>query len=189
MIITLHQLLTNPVSSGSGDTNARYRIIADLKKRYQALRNKHEFRISVYEKVGITLFYIQVPSETLIKKFYFDVLIQVNRLSKETKKAMLASEVKIFSNNMSFTYTYAYVANKENLIIPFLKSKIEKKALTKKPVIRNPPERLGFEKSIFYASQFILENRFFEREIIRPIELKEKEIFNMVRDTETIYQQ
>ncbi len=186
--MTLHQLLTNPSGRGTGDVGARFRIIDDLKKKYLALHKKFKFKFAAYEKAGRTVFYVQVPSETLNKSFYFDVLIEVDTLAKETKKSLLESPIKIFSNNMAFMFIYAYAANKDDLIIPWLKDKISEKALTQKPVVRNPNIRLGFEKSIFFASQFILDNRLFEKGKVKPVQLKEEELVDMIDDTETILQ-
>jgi len=188
MIMTLHQLLTNPSGKGSGHISARFRIIDDLKKKYLALHSKHKFRFAAYEDSGITLFHVQVPSESLDKPFFFDVLIEIDTLSKESKKALLESKVRVFSNNQAFSFTYAYKANKDDLIISWLKDKFDKKALTQKPVVRNPDVLMGFEKSIYYASQFILENRLFEKGRVKPVKLKVEELVDDIKDTSTIFQ-
>jgi hypothetical protein len=52
---------------------------------------------------------------------------------------------------MNFNFTYAYVLNRDGWLIPELKKKISKQALTEPPDVRNPAGLMGFEKSVFFA--------------------------------------
>lgn len=108
------------------------------------------------------------------------MIIEANLPEKFTKQGLLASNIKIFSNIASFVYFYAYVANKEDLLVPWLEDKLPSKALKEKPRVRNPAERIGFEKSIFYASQFILQNRLFDPAVIKFSKLDYKKIYDTI---------
>lgn len=183
--LTLHQLLTNPTGPGSGMVNARYRIIQDLDARLAGMiRDGKKFRFISYRDSGRTVFHVQVPSETFAEEFFFDVVIEVDTASG-LKKELLSSPVKVYSNSPAFMFTYAYVANQEGLLIPWLKEKVGHTALTQPPTMRNPVETLGFEKSIYYACQYVLRNGLYKPEIFPPKgPVNERKIRQIVQDSE-----
>lgn len=162
MSITMRQFLSNPVGHGTANVARRDRIKLDLNNRFDQLYKKNKSKFATFnyvdEKTGIFTIWFRIPSEELPNLLY-DVVISfspkklqpVSPLEKiETDKLRLY-DIKVFSNSPNFTYTYAYVFNKRNLLIDWLKPKISIKALTEEPVIRNKDQTLGFEKSIYFS--------------------------------------
>lgn len=103
--------------------------------------------------------YIKVPSE-VIANFYYDTVIEFYTTDKQEKKSgsLKGYEIKFFSNDPSFIFTFAYAFNKRGLLIDDLKSKIPKKALTTKAEVRNPKALVGYVKSIYFG--FLIMNRY-----------------------------
>jgi len=182
---TLKELMTNPTGPGTAHTAARYRIIDDLNRRFRKmLRDGKRFRAAVYRTDGLTLFHVQVPSETLEeKRFWWDVLIEAR--SDGTKKSLMDSEVRLFSNNPAFVFTgHAHIAHKGGFLIDWLKEKLGKDSYEKKPVVRNPSGIFGFDKSFFFAATYILEARLHTLRHDEKTDLDTEKIGKVVEDFE-----
>ena len=100
--------------------------------------------------------YIQMPSEKS-KHLFYDVVIEFTTKDDVSKKLgkLTPYKVRFFSNDPNFIYTFAYVYNKNNLIIPELVSKIGEKALKEKPKETNPNKMVGYVKSFYFAYIFM----------------------------------
>jgi len=104
------------------------------------------------------LFHILVPSEKY--KLMYDVYIYfILKSSEKTSNLLTDYDIQIYSNSPAFTFNYAYVANQKDLLYPPLKNKISSIALSQPPSIRNPSMLLGFEKSLYFASLYIIEKK------------------------------
>lgn len=157
--LTLNELLTNPTGKSSAFMSARYRIIEDLELRYARMRKKFGmFDYKVFKKGKSYIFVFKVPSET-VDGILFDVAVQFDPDGEESVKDRTLNRyvLKLFSNSPNFVFTYAYVLNKSDMIVPFLIDKLHDKVLTEAPKIRNPVETYGFEKSCYFACLFIRE--------------------------------
>jgi hypothetical protein len=187
---SLNQLISNPSGIGSSFLSSRKAIKEDLYRKFVAVVEKNKktpFRMASFEdkKEEKIYFHIQVLSESLEKPFFFDVVLEFNTI-EWTKKALMESEVKIFSNSPSFVFSYAFVAKENDLIIPWMEKLIEKKALTENPRVRNPVEIMGFEKSIYFAYLWMEENEFFKRSYSSPTTFSKKKILDIVESSEKI---
>lgn len=95
--------------------------------------------------------HIKVPSES-VDKFYYDVLFKFSADAKKgTSQNLFDWNVRFFSNDPAFTYTYAYVFQKNNLLIPELKSKYSKASIKQEPKEKNPQQIIGYVKIIYFA--------------------------------------
>lgn len=116
---------------------------------------------------------VKVPAEKLPNLFY-DVLIMLTPEcdSKEDSDSIKADRtlnryrLKLFSNSPNFMFTYTYVLNKNNMIVPKLKNKCSQKALVDPPTIKNPVESYGFEKSCYFACKYIKEKGLLNKAVI-----------------------
>ena len=132
--------------------------------------------------------HIKVPSE-VVKKFYYDVVFKFSA-DLETEydgKDLFKYNMKVFSNDPAFVFTYAHVFTKKDLFIMELKSKMAKKALKKAPDIKNPNENVGYVKAIYFAYLLMqnrkLNNKFkFEGEA-KPLD--PKLLLNSIEDADT----
>jgi hypothetical protein len=96
--------------------------------------------------------YFKIPSET-IEKFYYDVVVQFtgNEDTKEVGTNLFEYNVRFFSNDPAFTYTYAYVFNRNDLLIKSLRDKMSKTALKKAAVEKNPSNQVGYVKTLYFV--------------------------------------
>jgi hypothetical protein len=101
--------------------------------------------------------------------------------------------MKLFSNSPSFLFTYAYVYFHKDLIVDEFVPKLPPIAISTPPVIRNPVESLGFEKSTYVAARymldgFVLNDSYIDRygKMMNPIE--EKRLFALIADPEKLVQ-
>ena len=186
VVLTFHQLVQNPTGKQSAYMASRERIKLDLESRYYKLlkKVKGNFNFNLYVDKNNYLFHFKIPSEKFDDLFY-DVLINFIPIDVENEKSNMLNNysVKLFSNSPAFTFTYTYVLNMNGLLIPFIKSKCNKLALTKRPRIKNPVEQYGFEKSIYFASLFIKENKLLFKESLRQYtkSLNEKKILRSIK--------
>jgi len=85
--------------------------------------------------------------------------------------------VRFFCNAPSFNFSYAYLANQYKLIPEFLLQKCSSIALETAPSVRNPSNRLGFEKYLFFARNYIMYKGYYKlnniKKLKQPILLKE----------------
>ena len=174
--MTIGDLLQNPTGSGSAVMASRKVIIADLDNRFLKLMHTHNNYMEVRcfkSKQEEYIFKVKVPAETLPNLFY-DVVIMLtpNCESKEDSDSIRGDRtlnryrLKLFSNSPNFMFTYTYVLNNNNMIVPKLKHKCSPRALTEPPTIKNPVESYGFEKSCYFACKYIKEKGLLNKTVV-----------------------
>lgn len=99
--------------------------------------------------------HVSVPSHTL-DKIYYDVLVEFDTASVPDGQNLINKcSAQVFSNCMSFTYTYANVFNENGWLIKWTKNKYDKKVFKKDPVQRNPEKQNGYERSLYLAFKYL----------------------------------
>lgn len=165
---TLQSYLKNPVGAGAASTPQRKAILDTLFAKYRALlKTNHHFKASAYRVSDSVVLHIRVPSES-VEGVHYDVCVEFMDVGS-TETSMLTKNIKVFSNNFAFVYTYAYVMNQRGLLIEYLRPLLPKEVLSEPPKQRNPDETVNYEKSIVYAIYYIQEHRLFLRENYGPI--------------------
>lgn len=108
--------------------------------------------------------HIKIPSET-VEKFYYDAVIMfyTSDAAERSSNKLDNYQVKFFSNDPAFVFTYLRVFLKNNLFIEELKSKAPKLALKKDPKIKNPYETPGYSKILFFAYIFMKNKNLFAK--------------------------
>ena len=169
--MTINQFLKNPAGHGSAAGARRDIIIENLENRYHKLYKnaKRLFKMSVFTEDSNYFFIFNIPSETYYKeKLVYDVVIQLIPMGSASRDLTLNRyAVKVFSNAPNFLFTYAYVYNKDDIIIDFLKDKVSELALTKPPEKRNPYQEYGFEKSVYFALLYIVGNKHVTKALLK----------------------
>jgi uncharacterized protein YfcZ (UPF0381/DUF406 family) len=181
------ELMSNPSGTKTGYLYSREKIIADLDRSYNELKNKgKKFRWKVYKNAKETnkVIHIQVPSES-IENFWFDVIIDIIGYPQNSK-SFNDADVLIFCNSPSWIFFYAFVAHENGLTPTWLIPKIAKQALKEAPKQTNPVNTLGFEKMTSYALRFIIENDLYNDVISRPTVLNKKEILKVIDNSDDI---
>lgn len=190
---TIIEYINNPMGTGSAAISSRRLVYDDLVKRFISLEGKMAMVPIIYkDSKGNYFFHVTVPSETDRENTY-DVIIKFETSKEvENSNTLKPYNVKFFSNIPAFTYTYAYVYNKNGLLVDELKDKFEREVLTKAPIKRNPQETFGYEKSIFFAVYSIInDDKYLNKLIIEPMcqTYTKKKLENAIRNDEKIKQQ
>lgn len=155
----LNEYLENPMGKGSAVVPNKKMIQEDFEKRYNNISDQIKMNV-FYKKISDSYyFHFVVPSETERNNTY-DVVIEFspNIGTSKNTDSIKGYDVRFFSNSPSFIYTHAYAFNKHELLIKDLKDKINKKALTQAPVVRNSGEVIGYEKTVYFSALY-LKNR------------------------------
>lgn len=167
-------------------------VIEAYREKYDLLskRTDKPFRYSVYTMLGDRhMVHIKVPSET-VDRFYYDVLLELT--AEKSAVDFGDCDVKIFSNCPSFVYSVAYIfahwdpdakrpttkgkgmmidtlkgkLPRDRMLIPGTEKKLGKQPIHEPPVVRNPLGFPMFDKSVYYAIFFLMDNISF-KDIIR----------------------
>lgn len=189
--ITLRQYIDNPSGKGTAYLANRGAIKQALNLTFIKLLRESRKAFSatpyIYDN-GDLLYHVKVPSE-----FYktngitYDVLFLLEHSS--ARRAL--RNITIFSNCPSFVYTYCYVYNKKGLLIDDFKDKLPDIALNTAPVIRNPIESMGYEKSTYIAARYLMDgfclnDTYVNRYAKRMTDANQTKLEKLIADPETL---
>ncbi len=150
--MNLIQYLSNPSGKGSAVLPTTS-IKNDLDNQFNMLRDK--MKMKIYTKGNILIYHIGIPSRKSDKVIY-DVIIEYNLSKVDPAISTINTlEFNCFSNCPSFTYTYAYIFDKNKILCPWLRDKYSREVLRKAPDTRNEYRIIGFERSIYLALKYI----------------------------------
>ena len=156
--IGLRQYVDNPSGKGSSYLASRKMIRQSLNVSFVQLLQRHRnvfYAVPYVFPSKDILFHVKVPSEGYTdNKIAYDILFLI-KFEKDKRYSM--RDIQVFSNSPSFLYTYAYVMYHDNLMIPECINKFPMICLTQPPVVRNPVESLGYEKSTYCAARYLLD--------------------------------
>lgn len=184
--------IANPTGKGSAYVANRSMIKQGLNLVFIKLLQKFRrqfYAIPYTYSNGDILFWVKVPSETYDQnKISYDVMFLIKY---DKSKRRENRDIEVYSNCPSFVFTYCYVYNKRGLFLQKLREKMPIEALTKPPVIRNPIESLGFEKSTYIAARYLIDGHCLSDDYIAKFskmmtDTLEHTIFREVADPETI---
>lgn len=193
--VSLRSYVDNPTGKGSAYVANRSAIKQGLNLQFvKLLQNfRREFYAIPYiYQNGDVLFHVKVPSEFYKEnKISYDVLFLLQYGDGSKRRAH--RNIKMFSNCPSFIFTYCYVYYKKGLIADKFVGKLPYEAISQPPVVRNPIESMGYEKSTYIAARYLLDgmcltddyiNRF--SKIMTPA--VETELVNRLADPNLIVQ-
>lgn len=159
--LTFEQYINNPMGKNnavfSGRELFRAKYIDALDKLY--VREGGKIDYVLYTKGDNYYIYLKIPSE-VVENFYYDVVVEFypSSGSISNSKSLSDYDVRFFSNDPSFVFTYAYVFSKNDMFIKDLSSKMSKEALKKSPNERNPGYQVGYVKSLYFT-YLIMKNK------------------------------
>lgn len=195
MDVSFAQYIDKPAIIKGSATNSMIRLVKeDYKRRFDTLYLRESAMVvhKLYkeEKTGAYYIYVKMPSEST-KGHFYDVVLE---FKPTTAQKMVFSDdlskfnVKFFTNDPAFLFTYAYSFNKAGLIIDWLKPKLNKMALTQKPVVRNPKMDTGYVKSLYFTFYFLQIRKLFnlKNEIWKTaVEINKRMILNEIPNFDT----
>lgn len=159
MAFTLREYLDFPMGKGSSVVN-----LSQIKSEYRNELGRYEsdstfnkqIRIKSYMKGSrFLIIHFAFPSKSV--DIEYDVVFEFDLRTYDAIPDRLDNlNFRVFSNCPSFTYTYAFVFDVQEKLIPWLKGRFDKEVFTKKPNVRNPYHIQGVERSIYLCGLYIL---------------------------------
>lgn len=130
-----------------------------LDAKYEKCMSEIYF-VSSTEFEGSYFLHIRIPSESRKETFY-DVVIQffTTDPSLENKDSLSHYLLQFFSNSPSFIYKYAALYRSRGYMIDAFQSKLNAKYMDTPPTKQNKGGILLFDKSLYLACKYILDNR------------------------------
>lgn len=170
--MNIKEYLENPMGKGSSAIPNRQLIISDLTTRFNNLVRDKDIKMSVYRVSNKEyLFHLIIPSET-DRGNYYDVVVEFYTEDKDIAKqrSIRNYDIRLFNNAPSFVYTYANAYNDQDMLVHILKGKFQKEIFKKQPVMRNPYKVVSYEKYLFFAIRYILDDsRLMNKDIVDNI--------------------
>ena len=152
--MTFEEYIRNPAGKGASNTpnKGMYEqyYTGELDKLLLKVNGKIDYTLSAHGEKYYILF--KIPHHTY-DNFFYDVVIEfsANNNAIRVNPDLKGYDVKFFSNDPSFTFTWAFAFNKSSLLIKEFKSKASPLSLKMNPTVRNPSESTGYNKYIYYA--------------------------------------
>jgi hypothetical protein len=117
--------------------------------------------MNIYTNKDDVYYHVIIPTENKDRDNSYDVVIKFKATDKSDKfdQSYRQHEIEFFSNCPSFTYGYAYVANINGYLIKEFADKYEPQVLKYPPVSKNPGLTFGYEKSIYFACKYIMNDK------------------------------
>ena len=166
MEMTYDQYIQNPMGIANAVISNRnmYRELYMGKLDKILVREMGKIDYTLYRSGKNYYVYIKIPSE-VIEKFYYDVVIE---FSEPKDKSLLDNSlknynVKFYSNDPSFVYTFAHAFIKNKMFIDELKDVMSKEAIQKVAVEKNPSNQVGYVKSLYFAYLYLKRENVFNK--------------------------
>lgn len=188
MKFTFTQYTENPLGKANGVFTHRqmYRDMYTQKFNKINLREAGKIDYACYtEKAsGRYFIHVKIPSE-VVEKFYYDVVVEFypDKATDSVKPTLENYNVRFFSNDPAFVYTFAYAFNKHDCFIKELAPRMSKRALTDKAMEKNPKSLVGYVKSIYFTYIFMKSKNLFTKARFDQ-ETKEINFANLMKNIE-----
>ena len=156
----IDEFLRNPVGKGA-IIPGRDMLLTNLDYRMQLLEKHKKIEMNIYTNKDDVYYHLIIPTENKDRDNSYDVIIKFKATEKNDKfdATYRQYQIEFFSNCPSFTYGYAYVANINGYLIKELADKYEPQVLKYPPVSKNPGLTFGYEKSIYFACKYIMNDK------------------------------
>jgi hypothetical protein len=152
MFYTLDDIL-NPKGLAMGNKGM---ILNAYERRYNVIRERILWACAPLETSF--LFHVRIPSENpLCPNIWYDIVFELYPTRKEdiNDGTMKNYGIRVFSNYPIFMFTFTYVYNKYELLIPWLKGKCSHQALFNPPIKTNPQQLVSSDIKLWFAAYHI----------------------------------
>ena len=179
--MTFQQYVDNPMGKKNAVFSQKDIYKSQYTKRFDILylREAGEIKYTLYKNKKNDTFYahIKIPSE-VIPKFYYDVVIkfETNDNGLRASNSLKGYDVRFFSNDPAFVFTFEYVFHKNDMFVDELSPRASKLALKRFPKEKNRFGIPGYVKSIYFAWIFMNRKNLFSKylydQVGQPYNLK-----------------
>ena len=158
--MTFQQYIDNPLGKKNAVFSQRDIYRTQYTKKFDAVYLREAGQISYFlykDKKSDSYFaHIKVPSE-VVPKFYYDVVIKFSTTDNAVRgeNTLKNYDVRFFSNDPAFVFTFAYVFRKNDMFVEELKERASKRSLKEFPKEKNAFGIPGYVKSIYFAWLYI----------------------------------
>lgn len=131
----------------------------EYKAKYDKYRNTNRIKLVGVSQIDKAYFaHIVIPSES--SNTHYDVVIEFfpDEPSLTKEHTLMNYKCKFFSNSPSFIYRYAALFKKNGYLIEELYEKLDLDYVDKMPEKTNPNNDLCYDKSLFFASRYLLDH-------------------------------
>lgn len=193
--MTIQEYIDNPMGKGDASVINRKIIKESMISNFHRYEEKKGKQVKSHPFVTVNgeyYFLLVLPTETERDNSYDVVFHFFDREKKFlSSKSIKDYDVKMFSNDPSFGYTFAYVYNKNGMMVESLIPKLGKKFVTSPPKTRNKFEVVNYNKYIFYGAMILLERKYLTRLYLtsHATTYSSKLLVSKVRTLETIMNQ
>lgn len=166
--MTFQQYIDNPMGKKNAVFSQRYLYRGLYTDKFDKIllreAGKINYTLYVDKKHDQYIAHIKIPSETL-KNFYYDAVIMfyTKDAAQHSSNTLTGYNVKFYSNDPAFVFTYMRVFLKNDLLFEDLKAKCSRLALTKDPKEKNPYEVPGYSKILYFAYLFMKSRNLFAK--------------------------
>ena len=165
MEMTFDDYIQNPMGKDNAVISNRnmYRDLYKSKLDKILVRENGKIEHHCYS-IGLKyMCYLKIPSE-VVPNFYYDVLIEFSPSKKLVGSGSLKDyNVRFFSNDPSFVYTFAHAFIKNGLFINNYQDKMSEKAIKEVAKEKNPKNQVGYVKSLYFAYLFMQSRGLFSK--------------------------
>lgn len=166
MDMTFDEYIQNPMGIANSVISNRnmYRELYVKKLDKILVRELGKIDYKLYKSKSKYYVFMKIPSE-VIKEFYYDVVIE---FSEPKEKSIIDTtlknyNVRFYSNDPSFVYTFAHAFIKNGLFINQLKDVMSSEAIQKVAVEKNPSNQVGYVKSLYFAYLIMRKENLFNK--------------------------
>ena len=155
---TLSQFMARPFGKVNNTTDLKY------DSKYRSFSSSNKLKINAMTVVEDSYYiHIKIPSETNDGKQEYDVVIRffTDDPNIEKDNHLRNYKIQFFSNSPGFIYRYAYVYEQEGFLIEALYNKLDPKFRGVAPEKTNVNLDVYYDKSIYFACRYLLDNQFF----------------------------
>ena len=161
METTFDQYINNPQGMKNAVISHRemYRAMYSAKLDAIYVRENGKIDFIVYKSKKDYIVHMKIPSEA-IENFSYDVVLPFRppNAAVELQPNITNYNVRFYSNDPSFVYTFAHAFRKNDLLIKDLEPRMSKEALKQVAKEKNPDNQIGYVKSLYFA-YLIMENK------------------------------
>lgn len=154
MEMTYDNYISNPMGIKNAVFSNRemYRNLYKTKLDNILLRELGKVKYKLYHDKENYYVYMKIPSE-VVPKFYYDVVVQfyTNDKIKKISRTIIDYNVKFFSNDPSFVFTFAHSFLNNQIFIKDLVPRMSRQAVLKVAKEKNPSNQVGYVKSLYFT--------------------------------------
>lgn len=158
---TISDFMQHPFRPGAiGDDPKLAAKKKELNQKYESSKKNINF-VASCEYMDSYLLHFKIPSDSHQGQSY-DVVVQLfppDKVGAKMGDSLTGYYVQFFSNSPGFIYRYAALYKLHGFMIDVLQEKMDPDYKNKLPDKANKSHEMAYEKSIYFACRYILDNQ------------------------------